>query len=307
MVRRLDLKLGYSCNNNCRFCAVADKRGRRSKNLTDVEGDLRAGRADGADFLVITGGEPTLDPKLVDIITMAHRLGYRDVQLQTNARMLSYRDLVNDLVAAGLTQVVPAVHGHVAALHDHLTKSPGAFDQAIAGLRNVCDAPLTVITNTVVAKPNYAVLPDIARFLIEFGPDSMQFDFVHPMGNAEVEADTIVPVISQAARYVAEALDVTTSAGIPAFYEAIPYCLMPDHKQQAIELHMASCEVREPGRVEREYRRSRREDDKRKGPQCHVCRYNLICEGVWREYAERFGTDELIPVQGTPVSRDTLL
>ena len=33
-----------------------------------------------------------------------------------------------------------------------------------------------------------------------------------------------------------------------------------------------------------------------KGPQCKGCRYYTICEGIWKEYAVKRGTKELIPV-----------
>ena len=35
---------------------------------------------------------------------------------------------------------------------------------------------------------------------------------------------------------------------------------------------------------------------KSKGKECEKCKFNSTCEGVWNEYAKRFGLNELNPI-----------
>ena len=66
--RRLDLKVGFACNNRCVFCAQGDKR----EQLPAVNGrlllaELLSARAK-ADSVVFTGGEPTIHKRLVSLV-----------------------------------------------------------------------------------------------------------------------------------------------------------------------------------------------------------------------------------------------
>jgi len=45
-----------------------------------------------------------------------------------------------------------------------------------------------------------------------------------------------------------------------------------------------------------EVEKNRAEHARVKGPQCFGCRHNGSCEGVFREYAEKRGFEELVPV-----------
>jgi hypothetical protein len=42
-----------------------------------------------------------------------------------------------------------------------------------------------------------------------------------------------------------------------------------------------------------DYRDYRLSEGKAKGPGCSDCDHEVECEGVWREYTERYGFDEL--------------
>src|SRR5512141_2983489 len=101
--RRLDLKLGFACNNRCVFCAQGEKRREcGARSVEELMGELMEARP-AASGVVLTGGEPTAYKQLRVVIKAARRLGYRSVQLQTNGRTLSNVKLLAALVEAGLT------------------------------------------------------------------------------------------------------------------------------------------------------------------------------------------------------------
>ncbi|MDP6943237.1 MAG: radical SAM protein, partial [Myxococcota bacterium] len=138
--RRLMLRLTTRCNSGCDHCTIADIAHHPDKTLEEASAELVQGRQTGCTELVVMRGEATLQPKvLLKLTRRARSLGYTHVQLQTNARMLSYGELVDRLMDAGMTFFEVSIFGHDTALHDAVDGTEGAFDQAIAGLRNLVD------------------------------------------------------------------------------------------------------------------------------------------------------------------------
>lgn len=297
MSHRLDLKVGFACNNRCRFCVQGDKRDRFVARPAD---ELRRVLAEGrarSDGVVFTGGEPTMRPDLPDLVAHARALGYRRIQIQTNGRRLAYLPYARHLVERGANEFSPALHGHQAALHDALTAAPGSFEQTVAGIRNLKALGQLVVTNSVVTRANHRHLPELARLLVSLGVDQLQLAFVHPVGTAGELFDEIVPRMSEAAPYLLAALDIGLAAGVRALTEAVPFCVLPGHEDCVAERIIPDTTVVDAETVIDDYTRYRLEQGKLKGPDCARCRHDAGCEGPWREYPERFGWDELRPVR----------
>jgi MoaA/NifB/PqqE/SkfB family radical SAM enzyme len=150
-MKRFDLKISFDCNNRCRHCVQGDKRTLgRPKSPAVLKKELRAALKD-CQTLVFTGGEPTLDDGLVAMIRTASEMGYRHIQIQTNARRLAYEAFARACIDAGADEFAIALHGHESRLHDYVTRVPGSFDQTIQGIRNIRKMGADVITNTVPA------------------------------------------------------------------------------------------------------------------------------------------------------------
>lgn len=295
---RLDLKVGFACNNHCLFCVQGNKRerfGRRSREELD---EILTSNADRAG-VVFTGGEPTLHTDIRWLVARARELGYRSIQVQTNGRMFAYKSFCKEIIKAGVTEVSPALHGHRPELHDYLTTVDGSFEQTTAGIRNLKRLGVRVVTNTVITRSNFRHLPEIARLLVSLGVDQYQLAFVHPVGSAGPERNfnSVVPRFQLIEPYVHRGLDVGLAAGRIVMTEAIPYCFMEGYEQYVGERIMPSTKIFDAEGVIEEYRDYRQGEGKLKGPQCKECSLDAVCEGPWREYPERYGWDEFIPVK----------
>ncbi len=307
---RLDLKLGFSCNNRCVFCVQGDKRA-RLPDLSTAEAlrEIEAGRA-GCDELVLTGGEVTIRKDLPELVAAAKSLGYRRVQVQTNGRMLSRWNRLGRLVAAGLDELSPALHGACAETHDALTGVRGAFSQTVRAIRNARLVGLPVITNTVVVRGNLAELPALARLLVGLRVNRFQLAFVHPLGTAAMSFDEVVPRLPDVQGPVLAALAIGRAGGVPCSTEAVPLCFLPGFEGCAAEPTIPATRIVDGERVVDDYTETRVLHGKAKGPPCGECRLDAVCEGPWREYPERFGWDEFRPLgpslspAGAPVDAD---
>jgi len=294
--RRLDIKIGFACNNRCRFCVQGDKRYHAEPPSTGtVRAELEAGRAD-ADGVVFTGGEPTLRGDLLELVTHARSLGYRTIQIQSNGRMFASRRTCEQLIDAGATEFSPALHGPTAALHDWLTRAPGSFGQTTRGIRHLKRLGQPVLTNSVVVRANVRNLPALARLLVSLGVDQFQFAYVHPVGTAGEHVTAVVPRMEIAAPYLIQGLKIGLDAGASVCTEAVPYCILPGYEGCVVEARIPRTKVVDAGVTVEDYGAYRLHEGKRKGPDCPDCRYFQVCEGPWREYPDHYGFSEFRPV-----------
>ena len=165
---RMDLAITYRCNNECQHCYNARERSFPSlpteswKTILDRIWDL------GIPHVVFTGGEPTLNNDLPELIAHASENG-QITGLNTNGRRLMDRAFLQQLVDAGLDHVQITVESHDANIHDAMVYTRGAWKQTIAGLRNALDTPLYVMTNTTMLQENSPYLDQTLDFLAGLG------------------------------------------------------------------------------------------------------------------------------------------
>jgi len=266
-----------------------------------VKKHLEAGIKNGANEVVLTGGEPTIRKDILEIISYAKSLGYEYIQLQTNGRMLYYMPFVKKLISAGVTDFGPAIHGHTAKIHDYITRSPGAFKQVVQGVKNLRKLGQYIIMNSVINKLNYKYLDKLAQLFIDLEVDQFQLAFIHPVGNAWKYFDILVPRKSEVMPYVHKALDLGKEHGFKMMVEAYPYCFMQGYEKYCSELYMPPAEIRDAESVVKDFDKIRKETGKVKFPQCKECKFYLICEGPWKEYPQKFGSSEFKPVPGKKI------
>lgn len=293
--KRLDLKIGFMCNNYCQFCVQGNKRNicpAQDKGLLKDELSKAKAMCNG---VVFTGGEPTLQKDFFELVEFAKNLGYANIQIQTNGRMFAYLDFCREAIKRGATDFGPALHGHIPALHDYLTSVKGSFLQVTKGIYNLKLLGQRVITNTVITRSNFRHLPKIAQLLVSLRVDMYQFAFPHALGRAGQNFFCVVPRKSMIMPYVREGLEVGRRAGIMGYTEAIPHCFMEGYLGHIAERIIPSTKIVDLDLRIEDYKKVRIKEGKKKGPLCKKCKYYSDCEGPWKEYPENFGWKEFIP------------
>ncbi len=303
MAGKADIKLGYTCNNNCLHCVIADQRDRArslrgnvDRSTAEFIRELHDARRLAVRDIVFTGGEPTIRRDLPLLLELAHGMGFR-LHVQTNARMLSYRPQAEKLAAWDVTWVV-ALHGPDAELHDRVTRVRGSFAQTVQGIRNLRALGQRVVGKVVLSKLNYERQEAIVGLLVELGVPYVNLAFPHALGAAREHFDEVVPRYSELVPFAHATLDRYAQAAV-LYYEAIPLCLMRGYEKHVAEY--ACVALQQPAvhkQLDMDTRdwREARQEQKQKFPPCASCRHDAVCEGPWREYPERFGAEEFVPV-----------
>ncbi|MBN1898321.1 MAG: radical SAM protein [Spirochaetes bacterium] len=293
-IKRADIKVGYSCNNHCRFCVQGRKREVLPDMTTEEVKKILKKARKKCRGIVFTGGEPTIRKDILELADYAKSLGFERIQVQTNGRMFAYKKFCREAIKAGVNEFGLALHGHIPELQNYLTCSE-SFDETIQGFINLKELGQPIYTNTVITKSNYRHLPELAHLFVSLKVDQFQFAFVHPLGSAQDNFFSVVPRMSLVVPYVKRGLDIGIEKGLKVMTEAIPYCLMRGYEQYIAERLIPSTEIYELD-LKMEFDQIRPSLAKIKGSNCIQCRYNHICEGTWREYPEKFSFSEFIPI-----------
>lgn len=290
-MRWTDVRTGYSCNQQCRFCDQGDAR--------TAVGDADSAAVEAAlsalphrDGVVLAGGEITTRPELPAWIQSARKLGFRRIAVQTNGYVLAGKGAATYLREQGLTDVVLALHAPEADTHDWLTASPGSFRRAIAAARACVKVGLRVRLTTVVCRTNAPLLPAMVRIANELGATSLRFTMCREQGAAVPNARMLVPRFDLAGPEVSAALELSRSLAVDADVVGLPLCFLGEHRVSAGDRN----DVPQPDRAGiAEVRRNSVYLEN-----CTGCKLRNACPGVDAQYAARYGGDELRPV-GVPV------
>ncbi len=299
----VDIKVSFQCNNLCQFCIKGDKRYKSpDKKREEIRNILKKELHD-CKKVIFTGGEPTIQENLIGYVKYARKLGYRDVTIQTNGRMLAYKNYCLKLKGAGVTNFLVAIHGSNEKIHDCLTSVSGSFSQTFRGLKNLKEINQVFSTQTVITKINYKNIPDTAKMLAKLKITSFQFAFIHI--NNIIQKDQklinkVVPRYCEIENYVKKGLEIGLKSGIQPKTEAIPYCFLKDYEKYITENDAEKkgiINVYDDKEIIKNLVNKRKNQGKAKGPNCLKCKYNEICEGPWKEYPEIFGWEEFKPVK----------
>lgn len=305
-IGKVELLLGWICNQNCIFCSVGHKltQSRKVKSFQEVKKDIDRAKKIKAKVISFSGGEPTIIPYLLDAIKYAKNLNcFEEIELQTNGRMLSYENFAKDILDSGVNRFLFSIHGDNAKLHDSLVMVKGAFEQVVKGIKNIQKFSdgneIDLRTSTVIVKQNYRFLLRIVNFLLTLNPRAVHMGPVIVDGHAYTNKERVVPKLSEVAPYIHKAIDEVWSKGKEIYLYSMPHCLMQGYERTIAELGTADTLLDAP-----DFEASiqeHRHDQRLKGKDCKNCKYDLLCLGIWERYVKMYSLNELKPVPGEKI------
>lgn len=260
------------CSHNCGFCDV--RRPRDDADFvrpTRIREAVRAAYETGAQVLVLSGGEPTLDDRLCDHVAYARKLGFADIVVETNGMRLRYPEYPASLASAGLGMVRVAVNAP-GTLHDTIAKFDGALEHTVAGVARAAAAGLRVEASVPLVVQNLEAVGSLPAFFRERMPtiESILLRVV-------VTADPSFAVEYDAASGAVAALSESAAKhGLALRFDtrhAIPRCLTNGRDFEAL-YHEG------PPRDGHGYRRV---------DACEGCAARPRCPGIQGAYLDRFG------------------
>lgn len=299
-----DLKVGYGCNNKCKHCVIDDSKDKllekkESIDLTTEEciSQIDYALSKGAKNIVLTGGEVTIRKDFIALLYKCHENNL-NITVQTNGRMLANKKIIEAIKPIDKIRFVVALHGDNANTHDNITQAHSSFNQTCNGIQKMCEINKLVVLKIVISKINFKELSGIVKLASKLGAKYLCFAFPHGHGSARKNFDEVIPTYETLKPIFEDLIQTSKIFNVNIEFEAVPFCIIPKHMQYVGELkyfdgNTLCTQVKEETFDWNKIRRS----IKRKGEQCKNCDMNDFCEGVWSEYAEAFGANELKPIK----------
>ncbi|OGR77154.1 MAG: hypothetical protein A2X32_07690 [Elusimicrobia bacterium GWC2_64_44] len=188
-----DIPVWNKCDNKCVMCTnepafalqAASHYGLKSQ-IGKLERWLKglapvylknAGRAE---FVSLTGGEPTLHPDFFKLLAyFRRRLPGVPITLLSNGRRFGNRAFAEKFSAAARPpfSLAVALHGPTAGIHDGISGVRGSFAQTVRGFKNLLSLPGAPFLEIrlVLHKKNVAALDRTLRFLLKTFPNTSAY------------------------------------------------------------------------------------------------------------------------------------
>ncbi len=291
--RRLMVRITTQCNSGCAHCTIADIAHHTDRTAQEVVAELAKGRQSGCTELVFMRGEALIRKDLLPIVRKARELGYTHIQLQTNARLLSYSQYIQKLNKAGMTFYEVSFFGHSAGLHDAIDGTEGAFAQASAGIKNLAAAGAAFMVSVPVLKRNFSVLTDVVDYLHSLGVTRVQLQFPRPVQvGPEWQTKPLIR-LSHCSSFIRKAMARGKELGLAMETEGVPLCHLdesdwniPDAdtdftQQEVADVHRHTDSVAE-----------NRDQARPRGEACNECVLESRCPTTWAAYQALYGTWE---------------
>ena len=290
----MDICVWDKCNNRCKMCSNPDlpwsslKKGSVNQepyNYDEIISRLEDRKRDGkmTDYILMTGGEPTLHPRFLDILKyLTKNFSKQKVGILSNGRLFSYKSFAREVLKINNLFLGVSVYGHNAETHDAITQSKGSFVQTISGLKNILayrNPGHLIEVRTVISGLSYPHLDKMIEFI------SVEFPSVDRFVLIFLEFE------GQAVKNLKET-KVNYAQVVPKLKKALPLF----KKFKEIQLyHFPLCAI---DSVFWPYiRRALPEYEITFLPVCQKCDYREYCLGIHKGHIKYIGTKEFKPIK----------
>lgn len=313
-MKKFFFSLLWDCNEDCLFCAKGKvPEGVKPRfSLAECRAILKKKRLEGFDAVSLDGGEPTLLGWLPDVIRAAADLGYSQVQLLTNAVALANPAKVSALKRAlgpsgGRPEfgVSVSLHSHERAVSEALTRSRGTFVRTVKGIKNLVSAGIRTNVYHLITELNYRRLPAFADFAAGelAGIGGVTFSYIYPVSH-NMDKLFIYPRLSKVALHFKRAVEKLRAKNLNAALSPcgiVPVCLMRGCETLFTNTVIKNDVVSETRDTAKAgafpfFLEIFNAQNKTKPESCSACALTPVCGGLWKFYAERYGTGELLPL-----------
>ena len=157
-----------ACNLKCRHCYAQATAGPADNELSTTEAKAMIDDLAqfGAPVILFSGGEPLVRPDLPELARYAVSKGMRAV-ISTNGTLIT-KDVAKELKDIGLSYVGVSLDG-MPEVHDKFRGVDGAFDQAMAGIRNCMEQGIKTGLRFTVYQNNVDQVPGVFDILEKEG------------------------------------------------------------------------------------------------------------------------------------------
>ncbi len=327
LTQRGVLYVGFPCNIKCVFCYYLSAPFKNEwRTLEECKRDAGLYRKEFKNRRVdITGGEPTIYSHIMELLDYCNEIGLVPSMI-TNMQVLADSEKVKEFKKHGVYDFLCSIHA-LGDSYDIITGKQGAWKNLIGAVENLGAYEIKWRVNCTMTSINRTQLKRIAQLAYENGARVINFINFNPFREWSDRMDIdFQSRHSEIAPYLKEALDYCDEVGLEANVRFFPFCKMKGHEEKCYNYSQLSYDshewdfcswlsdkTRNPTRKfpSSLFRFVEKEEDFHlfiahrirklgfiKGPACRFCAVSYLCDGFLKQYAGRFGMDEMEPYEG---------
>jgi len=296
------IQLTRDCNQECVFCSVppTDK----DRSLAVIKKEIDKLKSEGANELMLTGGEPMKSQHLLEVIRYAK--DFKEISIQTNGTLLD-EDLIKDIIKIQPhIKIIVSVHSSKAKIH----KKISGFDnhgKLMRALELIGKYNLSSYVAITICSLNYKELKDhIQNITQRFAYiKHLSINYVDPTNRA-IENSWCVPTYKETEKYISKAAKFMIGKGISFRLERVPLCYMKGFEEYSTDIRR---DVFDEKRMTSFIKTDKEPDFKIEkqsnyyyAAQCKKCSLNKLCPGINPNYVAVHGDKEVVPVKTTQES-----
>lgn len=220
--------------------------------------------------IFLAGGEPTLNPEFLDLVSGLRALGLRPDVVTAGGRFQQIQ-WARDFKAAGGAKAHLSLHSHEKENHDFLAGRNGAYETALRSLDNLQNARIPFNINFVLTSRNVGDLDKSIEFFEARvpGADRIVLYLVRPVGRAGID---LLPDLRLAGKQVRRAIETSPRV----LYRDLPPCFVGSHDERyRFQDFLFQKQGRFTGLQGERYRRKWA---------CLFCGSRAVCPGILASY-----------------------
>lgn len=181
------IHINWNCNVRCIFCFIDAPRRTYRESLSEAELKKIVTELDDMKVpeLILTGGEPLLNPSMtLKIAEYARAKGMR-VSITTNG--ISVNESIARTIANYRIHIQIPLHAPDPKLHDYITGIPGSYYKAIKAIRILTTLGVPVTVSTVLNNENKDYIFDMISLLKKLEVRTWNILELKPVGRGKIK------------------------------------------------------------------------------------------------------------------------
>lgn len=255
------LRLYLKCNHKCKICMTSGHIKKAGPiHFGALINEVIKAKKDGYTNIDFGGAEPTLYPKLPELIRHINRLGLFTTMC-TNGHLFSSEEFTRKMAALKLRGVKISFHSHRPEVFDFITGVPGSYERILRAAENIrrymqaypnrqYSRPLHLRTyidmfhkhklnlllmNIVINKLNYKDLPDMVDFLYRRKIWLIKITQMGLSGDVYKHPELLVG-LDKVQPYLRKAIALAKRRRMLYFLGTLPICMVESEAEHFIPL-----------------------------------------------------------------------
>jgi pyruvate-formate lyase-activating enzyme len=250
LTKRGVLWLGQTCNLRCFFCYFLN----RIEDNSHIEHpfmDLAKAKqichtmryTYGNTAVDIQGGEPTIYPGILDLISYCREIGLHPT-LITNALHLAKPGKLEPFKEAGIRDFLISFHG-LGDVHDKVVQKKGAYEKMCTAIDRMRELDIPFRFNCTMTNPVVPLVPKVAQKAIDYGARAVNYIvfncFEDDSSDNRDRSDEAEATYADLRPYLTEAIDMLEDNGVECNVRYMPICQVePRHRKNVFNYQQLS-------------------------------------------------------------------